>query len=340
VVMQLDYVGTAGHKLFRAENINRIPGGRMDPGTTVVDNFGRTLQSHEDETVNPITGNAVNATGVLNGNFGTLRNWQNVVNSNYHALQGQVKMQAIHGVTMNLSYTWSHSIDNGSTWHSGATTANAGAGGEGFTTDQTIPSLDRGNSIYDVRHRLVFNHVLELPFFKNSDNWFAKNVIGGWQLNGIWSFQTGAHWSPFCSRNAPSGCDFNRDNGNNDRPDAQANNIDATHDMWAEGFGTHFGNPGDFFTRPCVGCVGNLGRNTFVGPNFWGADLSLFKNFKFTERVGLQFRAESFNVFNRANFLLPGANGGVFNRVTSGSFGKAAGAFNPRQLQFGLKLSF
>ena len=68
-----------------------------------------------------------------------------------------------HGLLFNVNYTWSHSIDNGSTWHSGSTTSNGAAAGEGFTTDPTMPQFDRGNSIYDIRHRLVINHVWQLP---------------------------------------------------------------------------------------------------------------------------------------------------------------------------------
>ena len=86
--------------------------------------------------------------------------------------------------------------------------------------------------------------------------------------------------------------------------------------------------------------MGNEGRNTFVGPNFFGTDMSLFKNFHVTERVNVQFRAESFNLFNRTNFELPGANGATNNRVTSSTFGLAGGTFFPRELQFGLKISF
>jgi hypothetical protein len=306
----------------------------------------------------------VNFTGRPNPNYGRLRNWQNVVNSNYNALQASLKTQSWHNVTFNLAYTFSHSIDNGSTWHSGATTSNGPGAGEGFTTDQTKPNLDRGNSIYDIRHRLVINYVYELPWFTHSSNAFARNVLGGWQWNAIWSYQTGAHWEPWCSTREKSklvagvvqnkGCDFNLDNGRNDRPDAQASNVDATHDMWANGWDvvngtfdlTGNGTPGSgssFFTRPCAGCVGNEGRNTFVGPNYWDTDMALFKNFHITERFSFQFRAESFNLFNRTNFELPGANGATNNRVNAPSgagFGQAGGAFSPRVLQFGLKLSF
>jgi hypothetical protein len=68
--------------------------------------------------------------------------------------------------------------------------------------------------------------------------------------------------------------------------------------------------------------------------------MSLLKNFRFTERVGLQFRWDVFNAFNHTNFQLPGAQLSTNNRVTSGSFGQAGAAFDARQMQFGLKLSF
>jgi outer membrane receptor protein involved in Fe transport len=358
IVAQLDYVGTAGHKLFRAQDINRIPGGALPEGVCDTDNFGRLVCSTLNSAINPVTGNPVNDTGRLNANYGTLRNWQNVVNSNYHALQAQLRLQSWRGLTLNTSYTWSHSIDSGSTWHSGATSANGSAAGEGYSLDQTLPGLDRGNSIYDIRHRLVVNYVWELPFFKDSTgpaHWF----LGGWQLNGLWSFQTGAHWSPFCNRLSGEfqsrPCDFNKDRGANDRPSAVSNNFDASWNMWADGWSTGSGTNfnGDFlagsgfppsgssfFFKPCGDlevCTGNLGRNSFVGPSFFGVDMSVFKNFKVTERVGLQFRMEMFNSFNRTNFQLP-ANPN--NRVNVPFFGLSAGTFNPRQLQFGVKLSF
>jgi hypothetical protein len=89
-----------------------------------------------------------------------------------------------------------------------------------------------------------------------------------------------------------------------------------------------------------LGCVSNLGRNTFVGPGLWQADMTLAKTFKFTERVGLKFEAQAFNIFNRANFLLATAGGSGNNNINSGSFGQAAGTLNARNLQFGLHLSF
>jgi outer membrane receptor protein involved in Fe transport len=359
-VMQVDYVGTAGHKLFRSEDINRQPGSFLPPGITATDNFGRTW-----------TGNG----GRLNLNYGRLRNWQNAVNSNYSSLQASLKRQMSHGLLFNVNYTFSHSIDNGSTWHSGATTANGAAAGEGFTTDQTLPGLDRGNSVFDIRHRFVVNYVYQLPGqnLKGILGWIA----GGWSYNGIWSFQTGAHWEPFSSATAklreitltdpvnnpkglcnaadfPSNChniggDFNLDGGRNDRPDSTVSGVSGiSHDQWANGWGSTAAGGGVFvtsgpnitFSPACLACVGNLGRNTFVGPGNWSADMTLSKTFKFTERINLKFDANSFNTFNHTNFVLATAGGGAHNQPRTSNFGQAAGTIGPRVLQFGLKLSF
>jgi outer membrane receptor protein involved in Fe transport len=360
-VLDVKYVGTAGHKLFRAEDVNREPGSFLpvDPVTgisaTVVDNFGRTL-----------TGLG----GRLNQNYGRLRAWENAVNSNYNSLQASVKHQMSHGLLFNVDYTFSHSIDNGSTWHSGATTSNGAGAGEGFTLDQTLPGLDRGDSVYDIRHRLVLNYVYQLPG-QNLKGALGA-VLGGWSYNGIWSFQSGAHFETFTSgQNGLSGTDpvtggctvadvaggactnftgdFNLDGGTNDRPNSSVTRIGGvSHDSWANGWGrTKLGNgvyqytsPGVTFSPPCLGCTGNLGRNTFVGPGQWYADMTLSKTFKFTERVNMKFDANGFNVFNRTNFLLATAGGGAHNKYTSANFGQAAGPLQPRVLQFGVKLSF
>jgi outer membrane receptor protein involved in Fe transport len=377
LTVEANYVGTTGHKLFRADDVNRLPGGHLPGGSCTTDEFGRTLCG--------------TPSGRLNGNYGTLRVWENAANSNYNSFQLSVKKQTSHGLLFNLNYTWSHSIDNGSTWHSGATTSNGDAAGDGFTTDWTNAGLDRGNSIFDIRHRLVFNYVWELPFGHHTG--FMNALLGGWQYNGIWSFQTGAHWSPYTRAReslvekdqlalgnevacTPAdvtngncqniGGDFllNRTNSHsrNSRPNATITGFSgATHDQWANGFGGAFLD-GSIFSNSCLACPGNLGRNTFVGPGQFFADMSLFKSFKVTERVGLEFRAEVFNIFNHTNFVL--ANSGqaaletthnqipttknvidfkadpIANPLPFTNFGQAGGTLNPRNLQFGVKVSF
>jgi len=342
-VVEARYVGTAGHKLFRSEDINREPGSLLPAGVTVTDNLGRTLTGLGSR---------------LNGNYGRLRAWENAVNSNYNSFQGSLKRQMSHGLLFNVDYTYSHSIDNGSTWHSGATSANGAAAGEGFTQDQTLPGLDRGDSVYDIRHRLVLNYVWQLPGqnLKGAMGWIA----GGWSLNGIWSFQSGAHWEPYissgpkltgdCSQSGVdsglcinTGGDFNLDRGRNDRPDSNVPRFgDFSRDFWAKGAGDTVQKNIPVLSKPtCLACVGNLGRNTFVGPGQWYADMTLSKVFKITERVNLKFDANAFNVFNRANFLLATAGGGANNKpFQQANWGQAAGTLNAREMQFGLKLSF
>src|SRR5207244_2768650 len=272
--------------LFRADDVNRIPGGHLPIDSVtgevgcVKDNVGRTLCGQPG--------------GHINSNYGTLRVWENAANSNYNSLQLAVKKQTSHGLLFNLNYTYSHSIDDGSTWHSGATTANGDAAGDGFTTDWTRPSLDRGNSIFDIRHRLVLNYVWELPFGKHTG--FLKALLDGWQYNGIWAFQTGAHWSPYDRRSAKlreitnpdptvdpttvpcTANDVNTGNcqnlggayllnttnshSRNNRPDSIYSSFSgATHDMWANGWGPQWAPGGGVFTTPCLRRPGNLGRN-------------------------------------------------------------------------------
>jgi hypothetical protein len=358
MVLEANFVGTTGHKLFRAENTNRYPGSVLPQGATYTDNFGRTW-----------TGND----GYANSNYGAMRTWLNDVNSNYNSLQLSLKKQTSHGLLFNANYTYSHSIDNGSTWHSGATTANGAAAGEGYTLDWTEPQLDRGDSIFDIRHRLVLNYVWELPG-KNM-NGILGAILGGWSYDGVWALQSGAHWEPFISTGprlsagcsaipfvaancTNSGGDYNLDHGRNDRPNSNmAGFANESRSQWENGLcatGTS-ANPGattstcaatagqpsvPLFSAPCLGCDSTLGRNTFVGPGMWSADMTLAKSFKITESMNLKFEASGFNVFNRANFVLATAGGGAHNKITDSQFGEAAGTLGARLLQLGLKLSF
>lgn len=353
LVVEADYVGTAAHKLFRASDINTAAGAYLPAGGTVVDNFGRTLTG---------LNSAINFVGRPNANYATLRTWENATNSNYNALQLSAKKQMSHGILFNVAYTWSHSLDDGSTWHSGATTATGGSGGDGYLTDQALPGLDYGNSVFDIRHRLVVNYVFELP--GQNLHGAAGWVAGGWSLNGIWTFQSGAHWSPYAS-NSPNlveisdnntnctaadvtggncvnlGGDFNLNADKNDRPNSSVPGFgNFSRSTWANGWaaGGQTGLP--TLTSPCLACTGNLGRNQFVGPGNWAADMTLSKIFKFTERVNLKFEASAFNIFNRANFILATGGGGGRNHLSFGNFGEAGGTLDPRELQLGLKLSF
>ena len=229
-------------------------------------------------------------------------------------------------------------MDNGSTWHSGATTSNGAAAGEGYTLDATRPFLDKGNSIYDIRHRLVVNYVWELP--GQSLTGIKGALLGGWTYNGIWAFQSGPHWEPFDKRSASfkattpgfgkadcksaatfaaAGCeniggDYNLDHGRNDRPDSTLSSFNPDRKFWEVGWATAGMDPTTIFSSPCLGCTSNLGRNTFVGPGTWSADMTMAKMFKLTERFNLRFETLAFNVFNRANFVLATTGGAAMRK--------------------------
>lgn len=335
-VLEVNYVGTEGRNLFRADQGNRLPGIALPAGTTVVDNLGRTWTGLGQRYLNP--------------NYAILRIWNNTSRSWYDSLQANLKHQVTRGLAFNATYTYGHSLDTGSGWHSSTTTANGSAGGDGYLTDVTRPNLDRGDSTFDIRQRLTFNYVYELPWMKDQKG-FVGHILGGWQYQGLWAFQTGAHFTPYCATGGS--CDFNKDGTRNDRPDApNGNTFNPTTTQWMNGwfptsqFGCAWKSSGtctnglpSFFTTPCSACDGNLARNTFEGPSYWNTDESVFKNIRATERYNLQFRFEVFNALNHANLKLPSsATGANFaNRITSSNFGQSAGEINPRLIQFGLK---
>jgi hypothetical protein len=214
---------------------------------------------------------------------------------------------------------------------------------------------------------LTLNYVFQLPGqnLKGVLGWIA----GGWSYNGIFSVQSGAHWEPYTSASLVTSqlkgdctqagvdagaCfntrgDYNLDGGRNDRPDSTASSVSGvSHASWANGWGQApqgggvytTSSPNITFSPPCLACVSNLGRNTFVGPGNWVSDMSLSKTFKFTERVSMKFDANGFNVFNHTNFVLATAGGGAHNQPRFANFGQAAGTLNERQLQFGVKVLF
>jgi len=275
-VLEVNYVGTEGRNLFRADQGNRLPGIALAAGTTVVDNLGRTWTGMGRRYLNP--------------NYAVLRIWNNTSRSWYDSLQANLKHQVTRGLAFNATYTYGHSIDTGSGWHSSTTTANGSAGGDGYLTDVTRPNLDRGNSTFDIRQRLTFNYVYEFPWMKNQKG-FVGHVVGGWQYQGLWAFQTGAHFTPYCATGGA--CDFNKDGTRNDRPDALMTNFTPSVDQWMNGWfkadtppaPCRFGAAGSgcLFTTPCAACDGNLSRNTFQGPRFWDTDASVFKNLRATE---------------------------------------------------------
>jgi hypothetical protein len=236
----------------------------------------------------------------------------------YHAFQFSAEKRLTAGLSGLLSYTWGHSIDT--------VGQSFGGGAEGPLPQNPLNRrADRGNSPFDIRHRLTIAWNYSLPFGKGK-KWLsgggpAEYVLGGWQINGINTFQTGLPFTPTANTstlNTGTGSRPNRTgNGKLDNP---------TIDRW---FDT------SAFATPAQFSYGNSGRNILYGPGRVNMDFSLFKEFRLVEAVKLQFRTEFFNVFNHAQFDLPNA------AVGAGNAGTITGIVGtPRQIQFGLKLVF
>ena len=262
-------------------------------------------------------------------NFSTVSSQDTRSDSEFHSWQNSLKQSYSNGVTFILAYTFSKSIDGG---------GGVGSGSNSSGTAQNPYNLraERGLSDFDVRHRVVFSPVAELPFGKGKpflNDGLASKIVGGFQLSGIFSYQTGRPLTVTDSATNTSGL-F----GNNDRPNVIANpnaSVDSTtgvrtHTV-AEWFNTHA------FAANTPLQFGNAGRNIITGPAYTDLDLTLSRNFPLFERFSGQFRAESFNLLNHPNFFNPLTTGAQFG---ASSFGSITQANNPRDLQFSLRILY
>lgn len=243
--------------------------------------------------------------------------------SSYHALQATLERRFQMGLGFLAAYTWSHSIDN-------VANAFGGAANGPLPQDRRDRQADRGSSGFDITHRFVYSMNYELPFGKGR-KWSlqspaANALLGGWDMNLISTLQTGLPYTPTLQTSVS--------NAGGSRPDRfKSGKIDnADPAMW---FDTSFNASGAAWGVPAVFTFGNGGRNILYGPGRVNFDYSLFKDFSWSEKWRLQFRAEFFNLFNTPQFDLPDATIGSPN---AGKITSIVG--NPRQIQLGLRLSF
>ena len=242
-----------------------------------------------------------------------------------------MKRRLAQGLQFRANYTWSKNLD----MNSGLTGAQANNQAQ-MILDRNDLRRDWGLSALNVNSQTSISGSYELPFGPGK-RWFANagplgtRMIGGWQLNGIATFLSGFPFTPQVGSNRSG----DGDTRNPDRPSLNASFIATvllrTPNQWFDP---------NAFVLPVAGTYGNLGRGTFTGPGMADVDLSLFKNTKVSEKANLQFRAEFFNLFNRANFGAP--NPIVF---AGGAISPSAGlitttATTSRQIQFGIKLVY
>ncbi|MFN0167799.1 MAG: TonB-dependent receptor domain-containing protein [Bryobacteraceae bacterium] len=237
-------------------------------------------------------------------------------NSNYNSLQVRVQQRLRHGVSLLAGYTWAKSIDDASNFF-------PSAGDPSYPQDSAHVRAERARSGFDLRHRLSVAYSYELPLARKH-RW-----AGGWQTFGILTLQTGRPFTVALptefdnSNTGRSSLGF----GANDRPNVirDPRLSDPTPERW---FDTRA------FTVPAYGTFGNAGRNILDGPGLATLNMSVVKDTRITEGLTMQFRLESFNLFNRPNFDLPG----LF--VGGAGFGSVLSAQSPRHVQLGLKFLF
>lgn len=270
----------------------------------------------------------------VNPNFQTIVFTDNSATSDYHAMELKFQRRLSRGLQALTSYTFSHSIDIAST-----------DGGNNRTTPSSLasPNFDRGNSDFDIRHSFTVGLTYDLPFRGSQE--ILKAVMRGWSLDTF-----------VLARSAPPvdivGASFS---ANGVRLDARPNVVPGVpQELFGGQYpGGKIFNRAAFIAAP-VGTQGNFGRNVLRGFGAWQADVALRRQFHLTERVGLNFRGEFFNIFNHPDF------GNPINALTNGLFGHStqtlanflgAGGANgglnplyqiggPRSIQFALKLQF
>jgi Carboxypeptidase regulatory-like domain len=254
-----------------------------------------------------------------------------------NALQASLQRNFSTGLLLSVNYEWSHSINNG------------GIGGGESDTPQNINCLscERASSDQDMRNYFTASSIWQVPIGKGHT--FLGNasramdlIVGGWQLSTIAYARSGLPLNVTVNRNTSELPDQLNQNQRPDRvPGVSLYPQNRTPATWL--------NP-DAFSYPAAGTWGNLGRNAVRAPGVWQIDPSLKKRFALTERVGLIFRAEAFNVFNGAQYGQPNTNwappsDGVDNPNAYGLISNSyntnpTGTGTPRELQFGLKVEF
>jgi len=249
-------------------------------------------------------------------------------NAHYNSLQTEVRGHITHDLTLQAAYTLSRSID--------PSTGN-NTGSNGWDLDQVSNpyvgwKYDSGPSVLDRTNIAFVNFVYEIPVFRDSSNAVLKKIVGGWELSGIVTAESGPPLNLSLSgQNVasifPGGDVMNRPN--------VSGSVSYPHTA-----GQWFNPAG--FSNPAAGTWGDLGFDGVRGPGRDNWNLSLFKSFLISESRGSRFelRAESFNTWNHTQFGASGTNGGISTAFGSSNFGAVTNAYDPRVFQFGGKLIF
>ncbi len=290
-----------------------------------VGNHGVNVPTSNNLNINasriPGSGNKSEPLNILFGRTATTSEPWNAP-TYYEGLQLRLNRRFTNGFTLINSYAFGKSIDfNPST-----------QGANNFNVINF--AANKGLADWDRRHIYTMSAVYELPFGKGK-HWMtsgpAKWALGGWQMNALWSWESGLpldiSTSP-ASLNAP---------GNINRP-----NVNGSVDIFGNiGPGTLYFDKSKF-SAPAANTFGNLGRNVLHSPGLFDIDASIFRRFPIRERLNLEFRGEAFNLTNTPQYDRPGFvfTNSDFGQVTTAHGNQSVQVNNNRQLQFSLRLQF
>ncbi len=340
-ILALEYNGAHGVHLYDIKNVNELGAGQVYLGDPLVttDACGGPCYSRPNQQ------------------FTSINNRGTSGYSHYDALNVRFQTQSLGntGLTIVTNYTWAHSLDNLSATFSESSGGANGVGNLGYL-NPAYPSLDYGNSDFDIRQRVVVSTIWTEPYFRSGGGW-KQQALGGWIVTPLFTARTGVPFTVSDSTNS-----LNATTGPYGIPRYTASGPYST----STSSGTAIGpNNFDVLTLPAsqswTGLLGvadfgpypaNMAaRNAFRGPGAWTFDMSVTKNFKLSERFNLEFRAEAFDLFNHHNlyvngFLADAANFAgepVVIQGKKGGLGAAANNGNHDERRFGqfaLRLSF
>ena len=330
-VLSVGYIGSHGyHEMVSLDDNEASP--VICPASPCPANYPSNFPSPLAGTPVPSGSYYIPAgTPLANPSLGSAWSWFSIGDSSYNALQADLNRHFSDGLSLRAVYTWSKALDNGDSLN--ATTA---GNAPGLVSNPYNLRADWGLATFDVRNAGVITATYDLPMghgrrFLGREGGLANALVSGWTVNSIVTMQSGFPLTPQLSYN-PSN---NGDTRNPVRPFLNP----------AFSGAVILGGPKEWFNPaallappPGSGFYGNLGRDTLIGPGLATWDLSFLKDTAIRERYTLEFRAEMFNLLNRANFNTP--NPIVF---TPAGASPTAGVITStsttaRQIQFGLKL--
>jgi hypothetical protein len=319
VILVVQYVGNLAWHQNIDRYINNFP--ITTPNALRAAFAGNSL----DSTVYPAGANELRT---YQG-FGSINQEENTTNTTYNGFQAGLRLQNKWGLSGELDYTYSHNID-------------LTDGDLNQTSNPWNDNYDKAGSGYDRRHIVNANYIYRLPIFNKSTG-LMHSILGGWDLAGTFIDETGEPLaSGFGGENDSIGLGGNYTNRSN-----IVNKIHY-HKRVGDWFDTladsSVGVAGDPQGEPVDGYAGgpNLGfgngrRDSFIGPGRVNFTTSLYKSFAVTERAHFEFRAESFNTFNHAEFTSVNAG---YSTNTTGNYGQVTGDNAPRVLELGSKFVF